>query len=781
MRIRHLGALLLLLCVALTPELAHAAPNFFEPVPGDAALEKLLKPLMGELVGGPSGGPLAAVMKVFNVACMTVGGLLALYTMIFGTMSTAHDGEVLGKRWSSAWVPLRTALGVALVAPTASGWCVAQMIVGWCAVQGIGLADTLWTTYATAFVQTSSLAPVTQMPSVQKLASSVLQSQICMAAYNAIGAKSPFPGRSDMTATATANGGRQYGGGGMSKDACGSVSYTLASNFSAAYATKNGANGVAGAGAQSIGMSLTGADLSDEATATIQKAHLAALGKLEGKLSGLANSMVTYRDKGGTPPSLAPLGAAISEYQADVAKAAQSAVGGKDVMSKVVESASKNGWLYAGAWFTKAAALQDAANRIVSAAPTARGINGSEFIAISATNDMAGYFSTSAALLSSLDNGLSDKNADDIQKAGNTNDPFQNFAATVSNKVAEGAQAVIQTGESRHPLMSIKDFGDYMMTAGTVGIVSGAALKASGAAVKAESDSLIGQAANIATLGATAAIAGGGSDIAATAGVLLISLSILILSFGSMLAVYLPLAPGLIFYGTALGWLLLCAEALIAAPLWAVAHLRPAGDDAPGQAGQGYMLLLGLFLRPALIVIGFIVGSLALQAVFTVLNDLFLPMFTMSMSGSITGVASIITMIGIYLGMALFSVHYAFGFIHKIPDMILRWIGGDREQLGESGHKAGGEGKAVGAAALVGITRQAQSYGRQHGAGQRGGDAPGSAKRPDAPGAADRAAMPEMAERARPGEKPEASTAAMDSLIVNHTDDQGRKIHDQDQ
>lgn len=72
-----------------------------------------------------------------------ISGALAAYTLIAGTMQTAHDGEMLGKRWSSMWLPIRVTLGTAAVVP-AVGYCVAQMFAAWMVIQGIGMADQVW-------------------------------------------------------------------------------------------------------------------------------------------------------------------------------------------------------------------------------------------------------------------------------------------------------------------------------------------------------------------------------------------------------------------------------------------------------------------------------------------------------------------------------------------------------------------------------------------------------------------------------------------------------------
>lgn len=48
----------------------------------------------------PSGGgadAFAGSMMVFNGATLTIGGILATYTLLVGTLGTAHDGEMLGK------------------------------------------------------------------------------------------------------------------------------------------------------------------------------------------------------------------------------------------------------------------------------------------------------------------------------------------------------------------------------------------------------------------------------------------------------------------------------------------------------------------------------------------------------------------------------------------------------------------------------------------------------------------------------------------------------------
>ncbi|WP_228138688.1 hypothetical protein, partial [Acinetobacter baumannii] len=96
---------------------AHAL-NLFGLVTGseDAVgnnIDKWFNPFQSNITG--------AVLDVYLPIIMQLGGIIAAYTLIAGTMSTAHDGEMLGKKWSSMWVPIRTALVPGLLFPISNG------------------------------------------------------------------------------------------------------------------------------------------------------------------------------------------------------------------------------------------------------------------------------------------------------------------------------------------------------------------------------------------------------------------------------------------------------------------------------------------------------------------------------------------------------------------------------------------------------------------------------------------------------------------------------------
>lgn len=96
------------------------------------------------VLAGTGSQVMGQIFGVFNSAVLTLGGIVLMYTMIVSTLNTAHEGELLGKRWSSMWIPLRSVVGVSLLMPKASGYCTMQVFVMWVVVQGVGAADKIW-------------------------------------------------------------------------------------------------------------------------------------------------------------------------------------------------------------------------------------------------------------------------------------------------------------------------------------------------------------------------------------------------------------------------------------------------------------------------------------------------------------------------------------------------------------------------------------------------------------------------------------------------------------
>ena len=118
----------------------------FNPTPGDVSMV-FLGNIFGSVDGvlaGSGSQIISEMFGIFNSAVLALGSIILVYTLLRSTMNTAHQGEILGKKWSLIWVPFRSVLGVGLILPKASGYCMMQIFVMWVVIQGVGAADAIW-------------------------------------------------------------------------------------------------------------------------------------------------------------------------------------------------------------------------------------------------------------------------------------------------------------------------------------------------------------------------------------------------------------------------------------------------------------------------------------------------------------------------------------------------------------------------------------------------------------------------------------------------------------
>ena len=148
---------------------------------------------------------------------------------------------------------------------------------------------------------------------------------------------------------------------------------------------------------------------------------------------------------------------------------------------------------------------------------------------------------------------------------------------------------------------------------------------------------------------------------------------------GVMLAYVLPLIPFIYFAFAVIGWVLELFEAIAAMPLWALAHLRIEGDGMPGAAAiGGYQLLLMVLIRPALIVIGLIGGSVIFGAAMFFLSTLFDSAISISrdeLTGGVTGPVGLVVYTVIFVFLAYNIALMCFKLIDDVPKGMLRWLG----------------------------------------------------------------------------------------------------------
>ncbi len=184
---------------------------------------------------------------------------------------------------------------------------------------------------------------------------------------------------------------------------------------------------------------------------------------------------------------------------------------------------------------------------------------------------------------------------------------------------------------------------------------------------------------------------------------ILYSVAFMGITAGFVLFYVLPFMPFLYFFFAVASWVKAIFEAMVGVPLWALAHLRIDGEGLPGDAAQnGYFLLLEIFVRPILTVVGLVAAISIFSTQVRVLN-LIWDLVAANASGYDPSTADILSIHGqgeqefgyrrgvvdgfffmiIYAVVCYMMAMASFKLIDKIPDNILRWAGAGVSSFGD--------------------------------------------------------------------------------------------------
>ncbi len=176
--------------------------------------------------------------------------------------------------------------------------------------------------------------------------------------------------------------------------------------------------------------------------------------------------------------------------------------------------------------------------------------------------------------------------------------------------------------------------------------------------------------------------------------------------YASILAFYfgvlLPSLPYTIFMITVVGWILAVFQSVIAAPLWAIMHMRPS-QTFVGSDTQGYPLLLALFVRPSLAVVGLFAAMLIADPVVDYIAKAFFAMrgdvvVSTGLLGSAAAFYSFFWWCSVF-GLLLLPVLYMiYGLPQVLPDAVLKWLGSGLDDMGAAFGTSHQQGNIAGTA-----------------------------------------------------------------------------------
>lgn len=683
----------------------------------------LLSQIFGDWAGSETTSVMGTAMAVFNAGILVLGSILFIYTATIGTLHSAHDGEVLGKKWSSVWVPARFAGGIFMIFPTASGFSIGQIFIMWVAAQGIGLGNLVWGSVADSFMSSQGRMvseKVQQSGSASAAVRSIMKAELCAAQLRGSNGRPGYDPSAGLVKNYNIGTSNINGLDDQVVYSSGSISWGVADG-----ASLMGDLGV-GLDADSVTPTMCGVvvlpsrtmasryitgDVSVAET-TMIRAQAEAVEKVSNILRPVADRIVQAQSGNGIQSHDALIRKAINDaetaYVNAISVAGSLYLGAaNNHLTKVIQEDSKNGWLTAGMWYYQLARINSELSRAVQWTPHVENITVANGPAggPGLSPQYAQYFDELETQVSRATPGIAlNKTGDNAFGARQYGAASLLNSGTVTDKVVSGGARMFgfDPENSSHPIIQMKDTGDYIMgiseTIAGVGAVS-AVLK-EGVPVAKLASSAVGTIGDlvkklpwVGKITKWIDLSDGFSFLFILGAMILISMFV----FGITLSLYIPMVPVILWVGSMVGYFVTVFEMMVAVPIWMAAHLHPEGEGMAGQFGrQGYVMLIEVFARPVLMIFGLIGALIVLPPVMTVLLGLFVNGAGSMQSDSISGIFTWLVLIAIYTMICVITMHKLFALIHVIPNSVPRWFGAHA-----SGHDKGAETESESKGAVV--------------------------------------------------------------------------------
>jgi defect-in-organelle-trafficking protein DotA len=699
------------------------------------------------------------MFSAFNIVALGLGMLMITYTIGLGILNTAESGKFLGEKLSSIWIPVRTALGTALLVPASgTGYCVAQMLMMWFIVNGIGAANTIWQYAVTWGVGSQSVqvygVTTTDMKTAYSILQGIMNAEICreVQGNRVSGTGTPVMPISNPGSLAVNANGQVYQiiyTNSGTQNTCGIIPFNKVTSSNFQQTSKNQGLTAAQSKANNANWSLQQYTISNlpfpapvASTPASNGSDLASMNAAGGVLAALINAAVNPDSS----PITFPTGTAVTNQTAwqpyiDAARTWAYQYASQVKMSSLTnllgdppaiatdstrQTLTSGGWLTAGQFYFKLVQLGAPTNTanpnqvqipfISTVLPSFGDIQeGANLTSSTAYVNAKNLITTN--LMKPLTSGtlnagaLYGGHAVDLQPVTGSNPKgvdlaqgFQNLGNAYANQTANNPMAAIGTA-----IMSsfTNNIANQLANGGDPIV----ALVAQGSSMmQITADVMIG-------ILIAGPIAGALSGICDTVynvmdpvmGMFITLIPIIYMVLGAvyvegaLLSVYLPLIPLMSFIVGGIGWLIAVIEAMAAAPIIAIGLTIPEGQhDILGRAEPAFLMTMNLLLRPTLMVIGFVMAVVLLRIAFSFFNQGFVEFVNDNgiKTDNIFGYAIILAA---YITTIMAITQRVFGLINHLPDRVLSWIGdhgpgtqGAEGMLGEAKQGISSRGEMAG-------------------------------------------------------------------------------------
>ena len=719
---------------------------------------------LGEIFGGLFGGEdkttFGSIIKTFNTIVLVVAAVFLGYGLTASIAQTAHEGVVLGKRYSALWTPIRIAIASVALIPLPSGYTTLQQLTAVTVEAGIGAANITWTAFVDTVFNEGMPLGRPLPPNIDSLVREMIDLQVCkhvvdfsLQLENNQSANQVTPGiivsHSNTLMSSTS--------GGIKR---------LSWSFDG---TKESGLGISDCGRVEIRIPFDG--MTAEAVETMEQTHTAAFQELLDGTDAIARTLAVralrftadgslvaspdYKDlvllkenfsKVFAPAYQATMVAIQQRQKADYQAYRQSKSdfmgSSSDPESMKTAAMISGGWTDAGLWFKRMSEYQvTMINEVnitpeIAARPSLESADQFGVVYADVDREVKTWWRSASnaraeTLYGSESITGSSGGIDERQSSGGS-------IRTMLGRYFDPAkwQGVIgigditdQQGESvgfsnkpewNDPMGEMVTMGHNLINVSYVA-ASGYLLAIGGSgATKATNDSIAGKVIGMIPIVGQAkdATIGFISATIEAIGPVVMMIGLALLAAGMMLAYLVPMMPYFIWIMAVLGWMTLVIEAVVAAPLWALSHTKFEGDGFAGTAGQvGYLVYLNIIIRPVLMIIGLIAGAILFRVYAGFIGETFYAGWREVLNGHYGFLDGMLVGVIVFAMVTVLVIEKCFALIHIVPDRVMRWMGGQSEGLGEE--QAAEKSRAYGAIAVGRVAGVGQTAG---GAMQRQAD-----------------------------------------------------------
>lgn len=703
--------------------------NILNPSKDDQSivfLRKIFGNIQGNILGGgldlsPTQGQiLGRMMEVLNYGIMIVAGVLVSYIVITGVMNTAHEGEFMGRNFKSGWVIMRVIFGSILLLPNqATGYSLAQWLVMWMAVQGIGLADNVWSRGLDYFKAGGSMYTVPDTLSQEQFneVSRVFMSQICMYRTAQEEAKKAAAAQQGQS------GGNLNPGGGSPRlssspdfarvkaavvfpgvkdksieSSCGVYSWAMdpLETINLAHRVSQGppqaGRGVSGIGLQtdtgleaSIRQAMTEDPKVKEFTSLYEGYKEAGLRAIIKNLEPAAKAIVAADGKSSTglkqQVTDAFINALISYAQVTEPARAYTGDVGRYLFDKYYQQMRDEGWIFAGRYYHVLGWIKqqtDSVNNFFFKTSTYPPVLTDGFgrsttvlqdreLPLEVSKDLNLYLQ----YYPDIANLIVQKNAaplipDVPSNLQASDESVQRIIFAILtfglSEVQQAWSASMKSGGE--PITKLQVFGKETLNIITASWIGVALIAAS----------------SMFAAGWISAISPGSYVVLAVLSILVplyVTVSLALFISALVFGFYLPLIPYILFTFAAFGWGIMLVMGILVAPLMALLLIYPEGHDWVGRAEQGVLLLVSIFIRPTLLVLGLIIAMLFSKVAIDLINAGFDTIITdLGLTSGFTGPLAVIAFMIIYTSILFIIIQQVFTTcIVKLPEQVERLLG----------------------------------------------------------------------------------------------------------